>query len=292
MPSRTLSPTPPGASGPYIPLEPSPPRPAAAAPGQAAAGAPGPTAGVAPRPEPAAGVAARSVAPGATVPTAAGPTAPESATAWSGLRLVRVPAGWPPYDCEIHGTACPAATANSRTVSQTADPAEPLADSAASSEPAPQTASPSAPGQEPTSSAAATADAPAMFGVPVGLGSSPAQTSSPGRGTAWPARFAQAIVEVLAGSRSPRQLVPWTTEPVRAQINLISQALFSGERPRIRRIMTSQPAARVVEMTVVVSFGPRSRALAMRFEHEPARRPAPGRPGRPERWLCTEIETG
>ena len=112
------------------------------------------------------------------------------------------------------------------------------------------------------------------------------------RGAAWPVRLAQVIVEVLAGSRSPRQLVPCTTERVRAQIDLLGRALSSSQRPRIRRIMTSRPAARVVEMTVVVSFGPRSRALAMRFEHEPARRPAPGRPGRPERWLCTELETG
>jgi len=109
---------------------------------------------------------------------------------------------------------------------------------------------------------------------------------------AWPRQFAQVIVEVLAGSRSPRQLVSCTTERVRAQIDLLSQALPVGQRPRIRRIMTSRPATRVVEMTVVISFGPRSRALAMRFEHLPARRPAPGLPARPERWLCTAIETG
>ena len=35
----------------------------------------------------------------------------------------------------------------------------------------------------------------------------------------------------------------------------------------------------------------RSRALAIRFEHVPARSPVPGRPARPARWLCTEIET-
>jgi hypothetical protein len=99
-------------------------------------------------------------------------------------------------------------------------------------------------------------------------------------------------VEILAGSRPPRQIVPWTTDRVRAQIDLLSQVLASDQRPRIRRIMTSRPAARVVEMTVVVSFGPRSRALAMRFEHVPARQPAPGLPARPARWLCTEIETG
>jgi hypothetical protein len=56
--------------------------------------------------------------------------------------------------------------------------------------------------------------------------------------------------------------------------------------------VTSRPAARVVEMTVVLSFGPRSRALALRLEQLPGRRPAPGLPARPARWLCTEIEVG
>ena len=56
--------------------------------------------------------------------------------------------------------------------------------------------------------------------------------------------------------------------------------------------MTSRPTADVVEMTIVVSFGPRSRALAMRLERSPAARPRPGFPRRPARWLCTEIETG
>jgi len=51
-------------------------------------------------------------------------------------------------------------------------------------------------------------------------------------------------------------------------------------------------AARVVEMTVVLSFGPRSRALALRLEQLPGRQPAPGLPARPARWLCTEIEVG
>jgi hypothetical protein len=54
----------------------------------------------------------------------------------------------------------------------------------------------------------------------------------------------------------------------------------------------SRPAARVVEMTVVASFGPRSRALAMRFEHVAARPAAPGWTARPARWLCTALEAG
>jgi hypothetical protein len=60
----------------------------------------------------------------------------------------------------------------------------------------------------------------------------------------------------------------------------------------IRRIVTSRPAARVVEMTVIVSSGPRSRALAMRFEHVAARQAAPCLPARQARWLCTELEAG
>ncbi len=110
--------------------------------------------------------------------------------------------------------------------------------------------------------------------------------------TALTRQFAQVIVEILAGSRPLRQTVGWTTDRVRAQIGDLTQLVTSEQRPRIRRIVTSQPAASVVEMTVVISFGPRSRALAMRFEQMPARQPAPGRPARPARWLCTEIETG
>jgi hypothetical protein len=109
---------------------------------------------------------------------------------------------------------------------------------------------------------------------------------------AWSRQFAQVIAEILAGARSPRQLAPWTTERVRDRIGLLTQTLTPGQRPRIRRIVTSRPAARVVEMTVVLSFGPRSRALALRLEQLPGRQPAPGLPARPARWLCTEIEVG
>ena len=102
--------------------------------------------------------------------------------------------------------------------------------------------------------------------------------SSAGQATALPRKFAQVIVEILAGSRPLRQTVGWTTDRVRAQIGDLTQVLASDQRPRIRRVVTSQPAASVVEMTVVVTFGARSRALAMRFEHMPARQPRPGLP--------------
>ena len=219
MPSSTLTPDPPTA-----PSQPTPPEPLAA-PGQ-------PT-----PPEP-------LVPPGH-------PTPPEP-PASPGLRLVTVPAGWPPYDCESHGAACP------------------VAREAATTNPYVSHHAP----------------APARASGPAAL---PAAAS---QATALPRQFAQVIVEILAGSRPLRQTVGWTTDRVRAQIGDLTQLVTSEQRPRIRRIVTSQPAASVVEMTVVISFGPRSRALAMRFEQMPARQPAPGRPARPARWLCTEIETG
>ncbi len=56
--------------------------------------------------------------------------------------------------------------------------------------------------------------------------------------------------------------------------------------------MTSRPADRVVEMTVVVAFDARSRALAMRFEQVAARPAAPGWPARAAHWRCTALEAG
>jgi uncharacterized protein DUF6459 len=183
------------------------------------------------------------------------------ALAFGGLRLVEVPGGWPPYDCEVHGTACPAACEMS-------------------------VASPRA-ALDPGASGGAEPPGPSLT----------FSTARPSEGTAdpavaWSRQFAQVVAEILAGARSPRQIAPWTTERVRDRIVLLTQTLSAGQKPRIRRIVTSRPAALVVEMTVVLSFGPRSRALALRIEQLPGRRPAPGLPARPARWLCTEIEIG
>ena len=92
--------------------------------------------------------------------------------------------------------------------------------------------------------------------------------------------------------RPGRQLVPLATDRVRARVRGLAPLLASGRRPRVVRIVTSRPAALVVEMTVVADFGPRSRALAIRFEHVAARPAAPGWPARPARWLCTALEAG
>jgi len=49
-------------------------------------------------------------------------------------------------------------------------------------------------------------------------------------------------------------------------------------------------------MTVIVGFGPRVRALAVRLEREAPRLSGPGRDGPPEpgaeaaRWICTAVE--
>ncbi len=219
MPSSTLTPDPP-----TVPGQPTPPEPLAV-PGQ-------PT-----PPEP--------------LPVPGQPALPERAASY-GLRLVTVPAGWPPYDCETHGAAC--------LVAREAAATNPHVSRAV----------------------------PAPGGAPGPAAMSPAA----GQATALPRQFAQVIVEILAGSRPLRQTVGWTTDRVRAKIGDLTRFVAPDQRPRIRRIVTSQPAVSVVEMTVVISFGPRSRALAMRFEHMPARQPAPGLSARPARWLCTEIETG
>jgi len=191
------------------------------------------------------------------------------------LRLVAVPDTAPPYDCEAHGAACPAArdTAERDTVREDhLGPGQPP-------RPTPAAGSASPAGVASTAGPASTA----------GLASAATALGPDRQGPAWPRQFAQVVVEILAGARSPRQIVPCTTDRVRTRIGELIPLLASDHRPRIQRILTSRPTARAVEMSVVVSFGPRSRALAVRCEHLPARPAAPGLPARPARWLCTEL---
>ena len=108
----------------------------------------------------------------------------------------------------------------------------------------------------------------------------------PAPAAGWPSQFAQVLAETLAGSRPAQQLTPWTTEQARRRIRELGPMLASDQRPRVRRVITSAPAAGVLEMTAVVGFGPRVRALALRLEHEQAR---PYRQA--SRWCCTAIES-
>jgi hypothetical protein len=201
------------------------------------------------------------------------------------LHLVAVPDAAPPYDCPIHGARCSPRVAG-RTVPDAVDrtaagrPAV-LAQPAA----AVDSAGADMAGADPAGADPAGAD-------PAGADPAGADMAGADPAGAWLRRLAVVIVEVLAGVRPDRQLVPLATDRVRARIRGLVPILACDRRPRIARIVTSRPAARVVEMTVVVHFGVRSRALAMRFEHVATRPASPGWPARPARWLCTAIEAG
>ena len=158
------------------------------------------------------------------------------------------------------------------------------------------------------------AGGPATGGSAAGAGRGPA-----GMAPGWQSRFAQVLAETLAGSRPPRQIVPWTTQRAREHIQRLGPRMASAQRPRVRRVVTYRPAADVMEMAVVVGFGPRVRALAVRLERSASCPPAgvggsagPGAPvsrGRPTvsdgvagqgepaghgepagRWVCTAVE--
>jgi hypothetical protein len=184
----------------------------------------------------------------------------------SSLRLVKVPPTAPPYDCQVHGARCPAGADVVPGVEET--PAVPVVSAV------------------PAVSAGAVSRRSARPARPA----RPAAEEDPA--AARPRLLAVVIVEVLAGVRPDRQLVCMATDRVRARVGNLAPLLAAGRRPRIARIVTSRPADRIVEMTVVVNFGARSRALAMRFEHAAARPAAPGWPARPARWLCTALEAG
>jgi hypothetical protein len=114
-------------------------------------------------------------------------------------------------------------------------------------------------------------------------------TARPGPGE-WPGTFAQVLAETLAGSRPPAQIVPWTTERARAHIRKLGPLLTASQRPLVQRVITSRPASGVMEMSVVVGFGPRVRALAVRLERTELRPATPGHASRAAQWLCTAVE--
>jgi hypothetical protein len=106
----------------------------------------------------------------------------------------------------------------------------------------------------------------------------------------WPSQFAQVLAETLAGSRPQGQITPWTTDQARRLIRQLGPMLAAGPVPRVRRVLTSQPAEGVVEMTVVVGCGPRIRALAVRLEQDQPHRAGRGRDASTAGWVCTAIE--
>jgi hypothetical protein len=99
----------------------------------------------------------------------------------------------------------------------------------------------------------------------------------------WPQRLAQMVTEALAGSRPTRQVLPWTSNRARRQLQRMRPGFGDGQRPRIVRILSTCPARGVIEMSVIAVFGTRTRALALRLERLPG-------PQRGTGWICTDIE--
>jgi hypothetical protein len=108
---------------------------------------------------------------------------------------------------------------------------------------------------------------------------------------AWATRFAQAVVEVVAGHRPPGQLVRWTSRTVyrdlerRTRLAQRAATAASGMpvqrstlRPQVRSVHVCRVGAGVAEVSVHVRHGRRSRALAVRLEAVQGR------------WTCTAME--
>lgn len=201
---------------------------------------------------PAGGSRPEEVPPGPAGPADTGRPLPDLMA----IRLAEVPACWPPYDDEMTAAPAPAQDVTAPAVYAAAGP----------------------PGDG--------AGQPGSGGTAAGqAGECRDDPDGPGR---WPGQFAQVLAETLAGSRPASQMTPWTTERVRAHIRRLGPLLATGQRPRVQRVLTSRPGEDVVEVAVVVGFGPRTRALAARLERAG---PRTGTPGRRARWVCTAVES-
>jgi Family of unknown function (DUF6459) len=120
-------------------------------------------------------------------------------------------------------------------------------------------------------------------------------------GQAWPRQFAVLLAEALTGDRPARQILPWLSQRGSVHLQRLMPLFGSGQGARVQRVMTTQPAPDVIEMTLIVAVGPRIRALAVRLTLAPAEqrpgwreklptRAAEQRTATPARWLCTDIE--
>jgi hypothetical protein len=118
-----------------------------------------------------------------------------------------------------------------------------------------------------------------------GLGRSDrAKTPTRPEGAAFPQQFAILLAEGLAGVRPVRQLAPWLSKRGSVHLHRLLPLFSGGHQPRVQRVLASRPAPDVIEMTMIVVLGQRTRALAVRLER--GTRPGTGA----ARWLCTDIE--
>jgi len=190
------------------------------------------------------------------------------------VRLCLIPDSAPPYDAEVAAAGPPGASARPGTGPDGAGHGV--------THGAPRPSGPDSPGR---------ADAPGQAGPrkpPAGPGS-PGRPGWPAPPPGWPSQFAQVLAETLAGSRPARQLVPWTTERARDRIQRLGPLLSAGQQPRVRRVVTFHPTADAMEMAVVVVFGKRVHALAVRLERGGGQ-VAAGRAAQPGKWLCVAVE--
>ena len=124
---------------------------------------------------------------------------------------------------------------------------------------------------------------PTTVNEPARPGCVPPVASDPG--SALPRQFAVFLIEGLAGVRPARQLLPWMSRRGSVHLHRLMPLFRAGHRPRVLRVLVTRPATDVIEMTVIVVTGPRTRALAVRLE-----RTQPERADQSSRWLCTDIE--
>ena len=92
----------------------------------------------------------------------------------------------------------------------------------------------------------------------------------------WTLTYVVSAIEIMAGRRPVQQLARSTH---RFTYNSLLRNIGAiTELPKIKRIHRNQPIEGVVELTAVLSFKNRVRALIARFE------------GVDKKWLCTELE--
>ncbi len=106
----------------------------------------------------------------------------------------------------------------------------------------------------------------------------------------WAHRYAQAVVEIVGGDRPVTQVLRWTTPEVYANLarraHLVARAgsrpaqvaTRALVRPQVMGVRTCFLASGLVEVSVHVRYGERSRAIAARLEH------------RAGRWQCSALE--
>jgi len=106
----------------------------------------------------------------------------------------------------------------------------------------------------------------------------------------WVSRFGQAAVEIVGGDRPASQLLRWSSAEVYAELERRAQVVGRAghHRPGYARVQPVRPKVvsvhsffvnpLVVEASLHVRYGARSRALAARFE------------ARGDRWICTALQ--